>query len=31
MSRKCLNSFQYKPDNWRVSKVRNIGKNEGNC
>jgi hypothetical protein len=30
MARKCFFSFQYKPDNWRVSKVRNIGAIEGN-
>lgn len=30
MVRKCFYSFQYKPDNWRVSQVRNIGSVEGN-
>lgn len=30
MARKCFYSFHYKPDNWRVSKVRNIGAVEGN-
>ena len=30
MARKCFYSFQYKPDNWRVSKIRNIGAVEGN-
>lgn len=30
MARKCFYSFQYKPDNWRVSKIRNIGAIEGN-
>ena len=30
MARKCFYSFQYKPDNWRVSKIRNIGTIEGN-
>ena len=30
MARKCFYSFQYKSDNWRVSKVRNIGAVEGN-
>ncbi|MEO1137831.1 MAG: TIR domain-containing protein [Pseudomonadota bacterium] len=30
MVRKCFYSFQYKPDNWRVSQVRNIGTIEGN-
>ena len=30
MSRKVFFSFHYKPDNWRASKVRNIGKLEGN-
>lgn len=30
MARKCFYSFHYKPDNWRVSKVRNIGAIEGN-
>lgn len=30
MARKCFFSFHYKPDNWRVSKVRNIGAIEDN-
>lgn len=30
MVRRCFYSFQYKPDNWRVSQVRNIGTLEGN-
>lgn len=30
MARKCFYSFHYQPDNWRVSKIRNIGKVEGN-
>lgn len=30
MARKCFYSFHYKPDNWRVSQVRNIGTVEGN-
>ncbi|MBT53688.1 MAG: hypothetical protein CMF72_09865 [Mameliella sp.] len=30
MARKCFYSFHYIPDNWRVSKVRNIGAIEGN-
>jgi len=30
MARKCFYSFQYTPDNWRVSKIRNIGAVEGN-
>ena len=30
MARKVFFSFHYKPDNWRASKVRNIGKVEGN-
>lgn len=30
MARKCFFSFHYKPDNWRVSQVRNIGAIEGN-
>lgn len=30
MARKVFTSFHYKPDNWRVSQVRNIGKIEGN-
>jgi hypothetical protein len=30
MARKCFYSFHYKPDNWRVSTVRNIGAIEGN-
>ena len=30
MARKCFFSFHYKPDNWRVSKIREIGAVEGN-
>jgi hypothetical protein len=30
MARKCFYSFHYTPDNWRVSKIRNIGSIEGN-
>jgi len=30
MVRKCFYSFHYKPDNWRVSQIRNIGAVEGN-
>ena len=30
MARRCFFSFQYKPDNWRASQVRNIGVIEGN-
>ena len=30
MARKVFYSFHYKPDNWRASQVRNIGKIEGN-
>jgi hypothetical protein len=30
MARKVLFSFHYKPDNWRVSQVRNAGVVEGN-
>ncbi len=30
MARKCFYSFHYQPDNWRVSKIRNIGTIEGN-
>lgn len=30
MPRKCFYSFHYKPDNWRVAKIRNIGAIEGN-
>ena len=30
MARKCFFSFHYQPDNWRVSKIRNIGAVEGN-
>ncbi len=30
MARKCFYSFHYKPDNWRVSKIREIGAVEGN-
>lgn len=29
-TRKCFYSFHYQPDNWRVSKIRNIGVIEGN-
>lgn len=29
MSRKCFLSFHYKPDAWRVSQVKNMGKIEG--
>lgn len=25
MAKKCFLSFHYKPDNWRVQQVRNIG------
>lgn len=28
--RRCFYSFHYKPDNWRVAQVRNIGAIEGN-
>jgi hypothetical protein len=31
MPRKVFTSFHYKPDNWRASTVRNIGKIEGNA
>jgi len=31
MARRCFYSFHYKPDNWRVSTVRNIGVIEGNA
>lgn len=31
MARKVFFSFHYKPDNWRASKVRNIGVLEGNA
>lgn len=30
MARRVFYSFHYKPDNWRASKVRNIGAIEGN-
>ena len=30
MARRIFYSFQYAPDNWRVSKIRNIGAIEGN-
>ena len=30
MGRRVFFSFHYKPDNWRASQVRNIGKVEGN-
>jgi len=30
MARQVFFSFHYKPDNWRVSQVRNIGVIEGN-
>jgi len=30
MARKAFYSFHYKPDNWRVSTVRNLGVIEGN-
>ena len=30
MARRVFYSFHYKPDNWRVSQVRNIGKIEDN-
>lgn len=30
MARRVFYSFHYKPDNWRASQVRNIGKVEGN-
>ncbi len=30
MARRCFYSFHYKPDNWRVAKIRNIGVIEGN-
>jgi hypothetical protein len=30
VARKCFFSFHYQPDNWRVSKIRNIGAIEGN-
>ena len=30
MPRKTFFSFHYKPDNWRASQVRNMGKLEGN-
>lgn len=30
MARRVFYSFHYKPDNWRVAKIRNIGVIEGN-
>lgn len=30
MARKVFTSFYYKPDNWRASQIRNMGKLEGN-
>jgi hypothetical protein len=30
VTRNCFYSFHYKPDNWRASQVRNMGKLEGN-
>ncbi len=30
MARKVFTSFHYKPDNWRASQIRNMGKIEGN-
>lgn len=30
MARRVFTSFHYKPDNWRASQVRNMGKIEGN-
>ncbi len=30
MARRAFFSFHYKPDNWRVSQVRNMGVIEGN-
>lgn len=30
MARRCFYSFQYEPDNWRASTVRQIGAIEGN-
>lgn len=30
MAKRCFYSFHYKPDNWRVAKIRNIGVIEGN-
>jgi len=30
MARRAFYSFQYKPDNWRASQVRNMGAVEGN-
>jgi len=29
MARKCFYSFHYKPDNWRVAQVKNMGAVEG--
>lgn len=31
MARKVFTSFHYKPDNWRASQVRNMGKIEGHA
>lgn len=30
MTRRVFTSFHYKPDNWRASQIRNMGKLEGN-
>lgn len=30
MARRVFTSFHYKPDNWRASQIRNMGKLEGN-
>lgn len=30
MAKKIFTSFHYKPDNWRASQIRNMGKLEGN-
>ena len=30
MKRKVFTSFHYKPDNWRASQIRSMGKLEGN-
>ncbi len=30
MARRVFTSFHYKPDNWRASQIRNMGKIEGN-
>lgn len=29
MARRCFLTFHYKPDNWRVSQIKNMGKVEG--